>query len=202
MCRRLEASSRVLAVCVLFLGGLVLVDVVGCRPQKQEAKKDQPLSLDSDEAASLLGTLDDDGGSSPLASSGGINARCHVCHMNYAKEELAVQHARAKISCERCHGHCDEHCSDEDNIIPPTVLIPRSKITPACMNGECHPQAKLAKVDRHKPIFAGKTPEEVCTDCHGSHRLKVRTRRWDKLTGKLISDDGVRMIRQQEPKKE
>ncbi len=34
----------------------------------------------------------------------------------------------------------------------------------------------------------------VCTDCHGEHRLKVRTRRWDKETGKLVSDDGVRMM--------
>ena len=28
----------------------------------------------------------------------------------------------------------------------------------------------------------------LCTDCHGDHRLKVRTVRWDKHTRKLIAD--------------
>jgi nitrate/TMAO reductase-like tetraheme cytochrome c subunit len=27
----------------------------------------------------------------------------------------------------------------------------------------------------------------VCTDCHGDHRMKVRTIIWDKKTGKLLS---------------
>ena len=26
----------------------------------------------------------------------------------------------------------------------------------------------------------------VCTDCHGEHRLKVRSVWWDKSTGKLL----------------
>jgi len=26
----------------------------------------------------------------------------------------------------------------------------------------------------------------VCTDCHGEHRMKVRTIIWDKKTGKLL----------------
>jgi hypothetical protein len=30
--------------------------------------------------------------------------------------------------------------------------------------------------------------DKVCTDCHGSHKLKVRTRMWDKETGKLIME--------------
>ena len=33
-----------------------------------------------------------------------------------------------------------------------------------------------------------------CTDCHGMHRMAHRTRRWDKITRKLIKDDGVRMM--------
>ena len=27
----------------------------------------------------------------------------------------------------------------------------------------------------------------VCTSCHGEHRLAVRTVRWDRKTGKLVS---------------
>ncbi len=30
----------------------------------------------------------------------------------------------------------------------------------------------------------------VCTDCHGEHRLKVRTVVWDKETRKLLSGKG------------
>ena len=201
MSKPVGAGFGVLAVGMLVLPAAVLVCVIGCRPRGQKTQQDQPLSLDSDEAASLLGTLDDGAGSSPLSSSGGPNARCHVCHMNYAKEKLAVTHARAKVSCEKCHGHCNEHCSDEDNVTPPTVLFARSKIVPACM--VCHAVKALAKVDKHRPFLAGKAPaaKKVCTDCHGNHRLKVRTRRWDKLTGTLISDDGVRMIAPPKPGK-
>ena len=199
MSKRVGAGFRLPAVCMLVLAAAALVYVIGCRPQAHKTQEDQPLSLDGDEAASLLGTLNDGAGSSPLASSRGPNARCHVCHMNYAKEKLAVTHARAKVSCEKCHGHCNEHCSDEDNVTPPTVLFARSKIVPACM--ACHTRKKLAKVEKHRPILAAKAPKKICTDCHGNHRLKVRTRRWDKLTGKLISDDGVRMIGQPKPGK-
>lgn len=199
MSKRVGAGFRVTGVCMLALAAAALVYVLGCRPQGQKTREDQPLSLDSDEAASLLGTLDDGAGPGPPAASGGLNARCHVCHVNYAKEQLAVTHARAKVGCEKCHGHCNEHCSDEDNVTPPTVLFARSKIMPACM--ACHARAALAKVDKHQPILTAKAPKNVCTDCHGSHRLKVRTRRWDKLTGKLISDDGVRMIRPPGPGK-
>ena len=39
----------------------------------------------------------------------------------------------------------------------------------------------------------------VITQCHGKHQIKVRTRVWDKGTGKLISDDGVRMMQPRKP---
>ncbi len=34
----------------------------------------------------------------------------------------------------------------------------------------------------------GKTDPDkiVCTDCHGKHRMEVRTVVWDKKTGKLL----------------
>jgi hypothetical protein len=123
------------------------------------------------------------------------NSRCHVCHMNYAEEELAVRHARANIGCEQCHGACDAHCSDEDNVTPPDVMYPRAKINSSCMM--CHPREEI-EIEPHEPILAGTAAEnKYCTDCHGEHRLGYRTRRWDKETGKLLEDDKVRMTTDQ-----
>ena len=31
-----------------------------------------------------------------------------------------------------------------------------------------------------------------CTDCHGDHRLRLRTVRWDKKTGKLLRSGKAR----------
>lgn len=168
----------------------------GGASRPQVATSNAPLRLDSNEAARLLGG--GDAAPTRSAAAAKLNSRCHVCHANYAQEELAVTHARAKVGCEECHGPSNEHCSDEDNITPPMVLFPRGKIVPSCL--KCHVQDKLAGVDKHKPAMtaAGKW-EKICTDCHGSHRLKVRTRRWDKETGQLISDDGVRMIGKPKP---
>jgi hypothetical protein len=120
------------------------------------------------------------------------NFRCYVCHINYEDEELAVQHARADIGCEQCHGACDAHCNDEDNITPPDIMYPVAKINPFCM--ACHPEDDLDP-QLHEPVLADlETEKKYCTDCHGEHRLSYRTRKWDKTTGKLIQDDKVRML--------
>ena len=119
------------------------------------------------------------------------NSRCHVCHMNYAEEELAVLHARANIGCEQCHGPSDAHCGDEDNVTPPDIMYPLEKINPSCM--ACHPKESI-DIQEHEPFFDGTAPDKkYCTDCHGNHRLNYRTRRWDKSTGELVEDDNVRM---------
>jgi hypothetical protein len=120
------------------------------------------------------------------------NTRCHVCHINYAEETLAVMHARADIGCEQCHGSSDAHCGDEDNITPPDIMYPAHKINSSCMT--CHPKQKI-KVPQHEFVFDSIVANEKgCTECHGEHRLDHRTRRWNKTTGQLIQDDKVRMI--------
>ncbi len=138
--------------------------------------EDEPLTLSTEPAARAAPEAD--------------NSRCHVCHINYAMEELAVSHAKANVGCETCHGASNAHCSDEDNITPPDVIFAKAAIRPACM--KCH--AELT--DSHAP--GGATDNKVCTDCHGKHRLAVRTRTWDKETRALIKDDRVRMIRTQD----
>ena len=159
------------------------VTVTACREEAAE----EPLLL-LEEGGGL-------GGLPPPKGPVADNSRCHVCHVNYEAEDLAVLHARGNVGCERCHGGCDAHCGDEDNITPPDIMYPRAKINPSCM--VCHPRDKIdtAKLAQHKPLFAGTgAAKKSCTDCHGSHRLGRRTRRWDKTTGKLLADDGVRML--------
>jgi len=117
------------------------------------------------------------------------NAPCLVCHVNYKDEPLARQHADVKIGCVKCHGKSFAHRNDENNTTPPETMYPADEIDRAC--GKCHtshnvPPAKvIARWQKRCPTKTD--PKEICcTDCHGQHRLKIRTVRWDKKTGKLV----------------
>ncbi len=205
---RLPQFALILSV----LSGLVLVSV-SCRQQTTDrvpqADEDPPVLLEEpqkqptrrskkDETELLL-LLEEPDEAFSAAGPMADNSRCHVCHMNYEVEELAVTHAKANIGCEKCHGASDAHCSDEDNITPPEIMFPRAKINGSCMT--CHPKGRL-DIKAHKPVLEALAQnKKVCTDCHGDHRLAHRTRRWDKATGKLIEDDKVRMIEKAPPKK-
>ena len=122
------------------------------------------------------------------------NSFCYVCHVNYDEENLVTIHEPVGVGCETCHGISDSHSEDEDNITPPDIMFPTAQIIPFCM--ECHQKADLLEEDSHDELFAEDAEADLtCMKCHGKdHHLKVRTRRWDKLTGKLIWDDGVRMM--------
>jgi len=152
----------------LLVSAAVALVIVAC---EQKIKKEPLLLLEEGTNAQDV---------APPAGPVADNSRCHVCHINYQDEQLAVVHARANIGCEKCHGSSDAHCGDEDNITPPDIMYPAEKVNSFCK--DCHPTAKLG---------GGK---KYCTDCHGDHRLGYRTRRWDKTTGKLIEDDKVRML--------
>jgi hypothetical protein len=124
--------------------------------------------------------LDDEPGDGNGASSEGVdNSRCHVCHMDFAKEEIAVKHALAGIGCNQCHGESDEHIADESWAMggkgtAPEIMFSRSDIVAACM--KCHPKEKMGEV-RHKEVLSG-TGDKVCTDCHGKHRMADRRFQW------------------------
>ena len=173
----------------MFVMATIVIAIVACEQQVKE-RQEQPLLLEEKplllEEPPLL--LDEDEETGPMAD----NSRCHVCHINYDDEVLAITHARANINCEQCHGSSDAHCGDEDNITPPDIMYPAVKIRPFCMG--CHPKEKI-DIAVHKSIMAKTDAEEsICTNCHGEHRLGYRTRKWDKSTGKLIHDDKVRML--------
>jgi formate-dependent nitrite reductase cytochrome c552 subunit len=117
------------------------------------------------------------------------NGPCFVCHANYEEESMAVTHAKAGTGCMDCHGPSLDHRNDEANVTPPDVLYPAAKIDAACR--KCHedhnaPAVKvIAQWQERCP--GKKNPSQiVCTDCHGEHRLKLRTVRWDKETRKLL----------------
>ena len=177
-------------IIVLAAAAFVLLTCKQKTPPRQKPNVDDEPLLLLDEPPLLL----EDGNDEELPPPEGPvadNSRCHVCHINYADEKLAVDHARANISCEQCHGSCDAHCSDEDNVTPPDIMYPLEKINSSCM--ACHSKDTI-DIEPHEPILAGTATEKKhCTDCHGNHRLSYRTRKWDKTTGELVEDDKVRM---------
>jgi hypothetical protein len=123
--------------------------------------------------------LDDPDIGDPADDPAADNSRCFVCHINYATEELAVNHARRNIGCAHCHGASDAHIADESwgsggNGTAPDIMYPRDKVTPACM--ACHPKDKI-DAPHHEPAFLA-TDARVCTDCHGDHRLATRRCKW------------------------
>lgn len=128
------------------------------------------------------------------------NSYCYVCHAPYEQEEMTKEHVPVGVGCETCHGMSVKHSGDEDGLTPPEIMFPRDRINAACMT-KCHTKDDLVASGNHDEVFVtAKKTDKTCTECHAEkHRLKVRTRIWDKATGKLLSDDGVRMMYKDSP---
>jgi hypothetical protein len=140
------------------------------------AKDDEPLLLLEDEPLLLDNASDAEQPSADMAD----NSRCHVCHMNYLQEDIAVLHARAGIGCADCHGDSDEHIADEswswgENGTAPDTIYRLDEVNPLCMS--CHSKEDI-DLEQHQPLFAGTAKEKYCTDCHGKHRLPKRKTKW------------------------
>lgn len=142
--------------------------------------EEEPLLLASEplllEDAPLLLEAGAEGGQ---YDDGADNSRCHVCHINYVAEAIAVTHARAGIGCADCHGESDAHIADESwasggNGTAPDRMFRMDEINGFCMG--CHPAATLTGAV-HESIVSG-TDDRVCTDCHGEHRLVTRRCKW------------------------
>jgi len=170
---------------ILALAGVPLVLAACDQPDtRSDTRASQAAGKQHAQAGSgeehLLLLDDNPEGSQAPAGPVADNSRCHVCHLNYAREELALDHARADIGCADCHGESDEHIADESwasggNGTPPERMYPPETINPACLS--CHPRDTVNKA-LHEAFFAGKTPQKVCTDCHGAHRLAKRQCKW------------------------
>ena len=117
------------------------------------------------------------------------NAACLVCHVNYRAESLVSSHAGADIGCVKCHGESLAHKNDENNTTPPQIMYPAGKIDPFCQG--CHaahnvPAQKVVARWVERSLDKTDPKRIVCTDCHGEHRMKVRTVLWDKKSGTLL----------------
>ncbi len=124
------------------------------------------------------------------------NSYCYVCHVNWEKEHFVEQHRLKGVGCCDCHGDCEAHMDDEEGNAPPDVMFAKDKINASCMD-TCHTIDKLAGVADHIPyVLPGKEKKkpQLCTDCHGKHRLEKRTRVWNQETGKLIEVDGKPVV--------
>lgn len=161
---------------------------------------EEPLRLDSGEAMLLLGGKENsteitqssdnaDKHSGSDESNMAYYVMCNDCHMGYIEEPLVLAHAKAGMSCDSCHGRSRAHYSDESNSTPPEKMYPADRIVPFCKG--CHhshdvPADKVIALWMKKQ--PGRTDPEkiICTDCHGEHRMKVRTIIWDKKTGKRL----------------
>ncbi len=139
------------------------------------------------------------------------NTACFVCHANYMSESLASRHAGVNIGCVHCHGESTIHRNDENNTTPPEIMYPAEKIDAYCQG--CHstahdipPKTIIARrlgsndmtidelsakvIARWKERGLDKAETDpdkiVCTNCHGDHRMRIRTVVWDKKSGKLL----------------
>jgi predicted CXXCH cytochrome family protein len=117
------------------------------------------------------------------------NQSCLVCHTNYQGESMAVSHAQGNVGCVGCHGQSLAHRNDEDNVTPPDIIYPANKINANCAKcHEGHDVAPAKMVQRWEDRSLDRLDPKLvlCTDCHGEHRLKSRTIRWDKETRTIL----------------
>ena len=149
-----------------------------------------PLVVDTS-APLLLEELSGGQEAAPPGASGAAaaNAACFVCHANYRAEFLVDRHATAGIGCANCHGESLAHKNDENNTTPPEIMYPGQKIDPFCQG--CHtahdvPPGKVVVRWMERGLGTIDPDKIVCTDCHGEHRMKVRTVVWDKSSGALL----------------
>jgi len=186
-------KRRSVTTCGLVMSSLLLLFAANCSSKKED-----------EEAAVEKQTEETEVKAQTSYESFVANPFCRACHLDFDEEELALDHELAGIGCERCHGESERHRSDEDNVTPPEIMYPKSKINPTCMM--CHPRHELQETEDHEPLLAGAETifdevcepsasgaakaKQYCTDCHGTkHRMKVRIVRWDKATGELIESE-------------
>jgi hypothetical protein len=177
---------QVVVLAGFIVSSLLLVFAASCSVQKRtisDSKQNHIKERSDEQQVARVGFV--------------ANIFCSACHYGFSEEELARTHEKAGIGCERCHGESERHRSDEDNITPPEIMYPKTRINPTCMM--CHPRHEIRHVEHHKALLTGaKTVfdsaneggnQMYCTDCHAKdHRINVRTIRWNKETGDLIKE--------------
>lgn len=94
---------------------------------------------------------------------------CGMCHVDVLDELAGGEHLAADIGCVRCHGPSKAHLADENNEVKPDRMPSRDQIDSFC--GSCH---KCTRPVRPVRPAATQPKPKICTDCHGTHKLKLR----------------------------
>jgi predicted CXXCH cytochrome family protein len=134
------------------LGFAVIFLAVGCLTQQEAVRVDRTVDKNN-----------------PM----GPNAGCYVCHMTYVKEPMSRLHLKNKVFCIDCHGPSIAHANDEDiGATKPDIWFTRDKVDASCR--KCHDDHDAAPNKVIKRYIERKltTDSPVCTDCHGTHRIK------------------------------
>ena len=96
--------------------------------------------------------------------AGEIDPACQKCHTSHdVPPAKVVRLWKERTGDEKTDVLCKE-CHETHDITAAAVIRKWQKRT--------------GQKEQVEPI--------VCTDCHGNHRLKLRSVRWDKKTGKLL----------------
>ena len=118
----------------------------------------------------LCDAIPNDGGGSKAL---GPNAACYVCHMTYVKEPMSRLHLKHRVYCIDCHGTSAAHANDEDiGATKPDIYFKRNQVNASCR--KCHSDHDAAPEKVIKRWIERKltVSPPVCTDCHGSHKIK------------------------------
>ena len=105
----------------------------------------------------------------------GPNAACYVCHMTYVKEPMSRLHLKHKVYCIDCHGPSSAHAHAKDKDIgetKPDICINRNQVNGSCRKCHSRHTAATEKVVKRRIEKKLTVTPEVCTDCHGSHKIK------------------------------
>lgn len=91
---------------------------------------------------------------------------CDMCHLDVADELEDTRHEAKGIGCVQCHGQSIGHIRDENNEVKPDRVFTRKDVDAFC--GSCH---KCSKPPASKPQSKLKQGQQVCSDCHGTHKI-------------------------------
>jgi len=132
-----------------------------------------------------------------VSSHAKVNIGCYNCHGEssaHQNDENNITAPETLYPADKIDPFC-RGCHKTHDISPGDIIADWMKKKSENKNTSCegcHESNDIQPgkvVARWKELGIEKTnPKEiVCTDCHGDHRMKVRTIIWDKNTGKLLS---------------
>lgn len=124
------------------------------------------------------------------------NVGCFNCHGEssaHQNDENNITPPETLYSAEKIDPFC-RSCHTVHDISPREIIVrwlekKSEENNPSCKG--CHesddvPPVKVVARWKERDLEKIKPEKIVCTDCHGDHRMKVRTIIWDKKTGKLL----------------